>query len=198
MLLGGRSDIDVVAEAADGDEAIRAVDAHWPDVILMDIRMPRLDGITATRRIRARASAPHVIVLTTFNADDYVLEALRGGASGFLLKDTPPQEIIAAVLTVAAGAGSLSPSVIKGLIDYLADPEAGSRRTRAREKLDILTEREREVAVALGQGWTNPQIGQALGMAVPTAKEHVSNVLAKLGLNNRVQVAVLVHDAELL
>ena len=198
LLLGGLADIEVVAEAADGVEAVTVAAANCPDVMLMDIRMPRMDGLMATQRIRSRPSAPHVLVLTTFTADDYVLEALRSGASGFLLKDTPPQEIITAVRTVAAGAGTLSPSVIRGLIDFVADPEAGSRRARARARLEALTEREREVAVALGRGWSNAEIGTGLSMSLATVKGHVSRVLAKLDLNNRVQVAVLVHDAELL
>jgi DNA-binding NarL/FixJ family response regulator len=127
-----------------------------------------------------------------------VLEALRGGASGFLLKDTPAQQIIAAVKAVANGAGMLSPAVIRGLIDYVADPASGSRRARAKERLGVLTDREREVALGLGRGFSNAQIGADLGMGLPTVKGHVSRVLAKLDLNNRVQVAVLVHDAELL
>ncbi|WP_326557557.1 response regulator transcription factor [Micromonospora sp. NBC_01796] len=198
ILLGGSPDIEVVAEAGDGAGAVLLVDAHWPDVILMDIRMPRVDGLTATQRIRGRPSPPQVIVLTTFNADEYVLEALRGGASGFLLKDTPPHDIIAAVRTVAAGAASLSPAVIRQLIDHVADPSAGSRRDRARTLLAALTDREHEVAVALGRGVSNAEIGAALGMSVPTVKGHVSRLLAKLELNNRVQVALLIHDAELL
>jgi len=198
ILVGGSPDIEVVAEADDGAEAMRMVDAHWPDVILMDIRMPTTDGLIATRRIRRRPSPPEVIVLTTFNADEYVLEALRGGASGFLLKDTPPRDIIAAIRAVAAGAPSLSPAVIRRLIDHVADPAAEPRRARARERLAVLTDREREVALGLGRGWSNAEIGAELGMGVPTVKGHVSRLLTKLDLNNRVQVALLVHDADLL
>ena len=197
LMLGGLSDIDVVAEAADGMEAVTVAAANWPDVMLMDIRMPRMDGLLATQRIRSRPAAPQIIVLTTFMADEYVLEALRGGASSYLLKDTPPHDIIAAVRRAAAGEGSLSPAAIRSLIDFVADPRAGSRRARARARLEVLTEREREVAVALGRGWSNAEIGVGLGMGIPTVKGHVSRVLAKLELNNRVQVAVLVHDAEL-
>jgi len=198
LLLGGSSGIEVVAEAQDGEEAMTVAAAHWPDVMLMDIRMPRLDGLTATQRIRSRPSAPQIIMLTTFNIDEYVLEALRSGASGFLLKDTPPLEILAAVRAVASGAGTLSPGVIRRLIDYVADPSAGSRRGRAKRSLKVLTDREREVAVALGRGWSNAEIATGLRMSVPTVKGHVSRLLTKLELNNRVQVAVLVHDAELL
>jgi DNA-binding NarL/FixJ family response regulator len=198
ILLGGSPDIEVVAEAGDGAEAMTMVDAHWPDVILMDIRMPTTDGLIATCRIRRRRSPPEVIVLTTFNADEYVLEALRGGASGFLLKDTPPRDIIAAIRAVAAGAPSLSPAVIRRLIDHVADPAAEPRRARARDRLTVLTDREREVALGLGRGWSNAEIGADLGMGVPTVKGHVSRLLTKLDLNNRVQVALLVHDAQLL
>lgn len=198
ILLGGSPDIEVVAEAGDGADASALADAHWPDIVLMDIRMPKVDGLAATRRLRARPSPPQVIVLTTFHADEYVLDALRAGASGFLLKDTPPHDIIEAVRTVATGAATLSPAVIRQLIDHVADPAAGPRRDRARARLAALTERERTVALALGQGWSNAEIGAELSMSVPTVKGHVSRLLAKLGLNNRVQVALLVHDAELL
>ncbi|GAA1500740.1 response regulator transcription factor [Dactylosporangium maewongense] len=198
ILMGGSPDIEVVAEAGDGAEAVNVAGAHWPDVMLMDIRMPRVDGLVATQRIRGRVGAPQVVVLTTFDADEYVLEALRGGASGFLLKDTPPREIIEAVRTVAGGGAILSPTVIRRLIDHVADPHAGPRRDRARARLAGLTEREREVAAALGRGLTNAEIGAELGMSVPTAKGHVSRLLSKLELNNRVQVALLVHDAEIM
>jgi DNA-binding NarL/FixJ family response regulator len=198
ILLGGSPDIEVVAEAGDGADAVALADAHWPDVVLMDIRMPKVDGLIATRRLRSRPSPPQVIVLTTFNADEHVLDALRAGASGFLLKDTPPRDIIEAVRTVAGGAATLSPTVIRQLIDHVADPAAGPRRDRARKSLAGLTARERAVAVTLGRGWSNAEIAAELTMSVPTVKGHVSRLLAKLDLNNRVQVALLVHDAELI
>jgi DNA-binding NarL/FixJ family response regulator len=198
LLFGGSADIEIVAEAADGAEALTITEAHWPDVILMDIRMPNVDGLTATQRIRSRPDPPQVIVLTTFCADDYVLEALRGGASGFLLKDTLPREIIQAVRTVAAGSSVLSPAVIRGLIDFVADPASGSRRARARSRIDELTDREREVALALGHGCSNAEISERLRMSVPTVKGHVSRLIAKLAMNNRTQVAVLVNEAELI
>ncbi|SNT64582.1 DNA-binding response regulator, NarL/FixJ family, contains REC and HTH domains [Asanoa hainanensis] len=198
ILMGGSPDIELVGEAKDGTEVDALADAHWPDVVLMDLRMPKVDGLVATRRLRSRPSPPHVIVLTTFNADEHVLDALRAGASGFLLKDTPPMEIIAAVRTVAAGSATLSPAVIRQLIDHVADPSAGPRRDVARTRLATLTDREREVAVGLGRGWSNAEIATELSMSVPTVKGHVSRLLAKLDLNNRVQVALLVHDAELL
>ncbi|MDR6316527.1 DNA-binding NarL/FixJ family response regulator [Actinoplanes couchii] len=198
ILVGGSADIEVVAEAADGAEAVTFSDAHRPDVILMDIRMPGVDGLAATRRIRSRAGAPQVIVLTTFGADHNVLEALRSGASGFLLKDTAPLEILAAVRSVAGGAGILSPTLIRRLIDHVADPQASSRRARAQSRLAVLTEREREVAVLVGQGYSNAEIVTRLRVSLPTVKGHVSRLLSKLELNNRVQIALVVHDAELL
>jgi DNA-binding NarL/FixJ family response regulator len=195
MLLRGAQDLLVVAEGADGAEAVVLVDAHAPDVVLMDIRMPRVDGLVATERLRGRARAPQVIVLTTFDADDYVLRALRAGAGGFLLKDAPPRDILRAVRTVAAGEAMLSPAVTRRLIDRFADPAAAGRRADARERLGRLTEREREVAAAVGRGCSNAEIAAELGMGVATVKAHVSRLLAKLGLNNRVQIALLVHDA---
>jgi DNA-binding NarL/FixJ family response regulator len=196
MLLAGASDVEVVGQAGDGAEAEAIVDAHWPDVVLMDIRMPKVDGLVATERLRSRPKPPHVIVLTTFNADDYVLRALRVGASGFLLKDCAPGDIMLAIRTVAAGEAMLSPSVTRQLIDHVADPAAASRREHARTQLGRLTEREREVATAVGRGRSNAEIGADLRMTVPTVKAHVSRLLTKLGLNNRVQIALLVHDAE--
>ncbi|WP_092556396.1 response regulator transcription factor [Actinoplanes derwentensis] len=198
ILVGGSADIEVVAEAEDGAKAVTASDAYRPDVILMDIRMPGVDGLAATRRIRSRARAPQVIVLTTFGADEYVLEALRSGASGFLLKDTAPLEILSAVRSVAAGAAILSPMFIRRLIDHVADPQASSRRARARSRLTALTERENEVAIHVGHGHSNAEIATLLRMGLPTVKGHVSRLLSKLDLNNRVQIALLVHDAELL
>jgi DNA-binding NarL/FixJ family response regulator len=198
LLFGGSPDIEIVAEAVDGAEAVTMAQAHRLDVILMDVRMPRVDGLVATQRIRSRPGAPQVLMLTTFCADDYVLDALRGGASGFLLKDTPPREIIEAVRSVASGAATLSPAVIRGLIDFVADPASGSRRARARSRIDELTDREREVALALGVGCSNAEISSRLRMSVPTVKGHVSRLIAKLEMNNRTQVAVLVNEAELI
>jgi DNA-binding NarL/FixJ family response regulator len=195
MLLRGAPDIEVVAEGGDGAEAIALTDAHAPDVILMDIRMPRMDGLVATERLRGRARAPQIIVLTTFDVDDYVLRALRAGAGGFLLKDAPPRDILRAVRTVAAGEAMLSPAVARRLIDHVADPAAAARRTDARSRLARLTDREREVAAAVGRGRSNAEIAAELRMGVPTVKAHVSRLLAKLAVNNRVQIALLVHDA---
>ncbi|MFE7411514.1 response regulator transcription factor [Streptomyces laurentii] len=212
LMLGGAEDIAIVGEGADGDEVPGLVDRLAPDVVLMDIRMPRTDGLTATERLRARPGAPEVVVLTTFHADEQVLRALRAGAAGFVLKDTPPAEIVTAVRRVAAGDPVLSPAVTRQLMTHVvrhADPageatgpetglQAGPpRRAAALRRLDSLAARERDVALAVGQGRTNAEIGAALYMSVPTVKTHVSRVLAKLGLNNRVQIALLVHDAGL-
>jgi DNA-binding NarL/FixJ family response regulator len=195
MMLAGTDDIRVVAEASDGAEVESAVDAYQPDVVLMDIRMPGVDGLAATERLRARDDAPQVIVLTTFDADDHVLRALRAGAAGFLLKDTPPPEIMRGIRLVAAGEAMLSPAVTRRLIDHVADDGLGARRARARELLERLTEREREVAIAIGQGKSNADIAAELYMSVATVKAHVSRLLAKLELGNRVQIALLAHDA---
>ena len=195
MLLAGAEGIAVVGEAADGSDVARAVAEHEPDVVLMDIRMPGMDGLAATELVRGQADAPEVIVLTTFEADDYVLRALRAGASGFLLKDTPPADIVRAVRTVAAGEPMLSPTITRRLIGHVRDSEGDDRKRHAREQLDRLTEREREVAVALGQGKPNAEISRELYMSVATVKAHVSRELEKLELNNRVQIALLAHDA---
>ncbi|MGK5681826.1 response regulator [Actinoplanes sp. URMC 104] len=196
MILSAAPDVAVVGEAADGAEVPGAVSRHRPDVVLMDIRMPRVDGLAATETLRARPRAPEVIVLTTFDADEYVLRALRAGASGFLLKDTPPAEILRAVRRVAAGEAMLSPTVTRQLIAHVAAPAPVSQ-TRAAGKLDRLSEREREVALALARGCSNAEIAAALHMSLATVKAHVSRLLVKLELNNRVQVAILVHDAGL-
>ncbi len=198
LMIGGAGDIEIVGEAADGGEVEEAVERTRPDVVLMDIRMPSVDGITATRLLRARADAPQVVVLTTFHADEQVLHALRAGAAGFVLKDTPPAEIVDAVRRVAAGEPVLSPAVTRQLMRYAAGGAAEARRARARDRLGLLNDREREVAVAVGRGLANAQIADRLFMSVPTVKTHVSRILAKLGLGNRVQIALLAHDAGLL
>jgi DNA-binding NarL/FixJ family response regulator len=198
MMLGGAPDIRVVAEAGDGAEVLALVDRHRPHVVLMDIRMPTVDGLTATEALRARGDAPEVLVLTTFDADQHVLRALRAGAAGFLLKDTPPAEIVTAVRQVADGTPVLSPAVTKRLIARVAETDTATRRARAATRLAALNPREREVVVEVGRGSSNAEIATALHLSVPTVKTHVSSVLTKLGLNNRVQIALLVHDAGLL
>jgi DNA-binding NarL/FixJ family response regulator len=195
MLLAGADGIEVVGEAADGSEVADAVAEHRPDVVLMDIRMPGMDGLAATELVRAQSAAPEVIVLTTFEVDDYVVRALRAGASGFLLKDTPPADIVRAVRAVAAGDPMLSPAVTRRLIGHVRDSEGDERKRHACDQLNRLTEREREVAVAIGQGKSNAEISRELYMSVATAKAHVSRILKKLALNNRVQIALLAHDA---
>lgn len=197
LLLDGTADIVVVGEAEDGSRVLSAIDAHGPDVVLMDIRMPELDGVAATRLVRAQPSPPAVLVLTTFDADELVLAALRAGADGFVLKDTPPADIVRAVQHVAAGEASISPTVARRLIAMVAGPDgAGQRAEEARQRLATLSERELEVARAIGEGKANAAIGSELHMSLATVKTHVSHVLSKLDADNRVQIALLVHDAK--
>ncbi|MGA5067743.1 response regulator [Streptomyces exfoliatus] len=198
LMLGGAEDLEIVGEGADGRDVPELVDRLAPDVVLMDIRMPQVDGLTATERLRALPGAPEVVVLTTFHADEQVLRALRAGAAGFVLKDTPPAEIVAAVRRVAAGDPVLSPAVTRQLMTHVAGEPHRPRRPAAPDRLAELADREREVAVAVGRGHSNAEIAAELYMSVPTVKTYVSRVLAKLGLNNRVQIALLVHDAGLL
>ena len=196
MMLAGAEGIEVVAEADDGRGVLSAVDQHRPDVVLMDIRMPQLDGITATRLLRGQPDPPEVIVLTTFDADELVLRALQAGAAGFLLKDTPPAEIVRAIEFVDAGDGMLSPAVTRRLIALVAgESGAAARQEDARERLSSLSAREHEVALAIGEGRANAEIASELHMSVATVKAHVSRVLDKLGVDNRVQIALLVQDA---
>jgi DNA-binding NarL/FixJ family response regulator len=195
MVLASAEDIAIVGEATDGNGVAHAVSEHEPGIVLMDIRMPGMDGLAATELLRAGDGAPEVIVLTTFDADEYVLRALRAGASGFLLKDTPPADIVRAVRAVAAGEPILSPTITRRLISHVTDSEGGERQRHAREQLERLTEREHEVAVAIGQGKSNAEISRELYMSVATVKAHVSRVLEKLEFNNRVQIALLAHDA---
>jgi DNA-binding NarL/FixJ family response regulator len=196
LMLGGQSDVRVVGEAGDGRAGIAAARDLRPDVVLMDIRMPLLDGLAATVELRGRPDPPHVIVLTTFDADDYVLRALAAGADGFLLKDTPPPEILEAIRKVAAGDPMLSPSVTRSLIKQVAPPDS-SRTSRAQERLTCLTDRERDVALAVGQGLSNAEIAGVLHLSVPTVKAYVSRLFEKLAVTNRVQIAIVVHDAGL-
>ncbi|MEU7893145.1 response regulator transcription factor [Nonomuraea sp. NPDC049152] len=189
--------LTVVGEAADGAEVLAAADAHAPDVVLMDIRMPGLDGLGATELLRRRPDPPEIILLTAFHVDEYVLRALRAGAGGFLLKDTPPAEILRAVTSVAAGEPFLSPAVLRQVLTHVGGTGADGRRQYARSMLSRLSERERAVAVALGQGKSNAEIGGELFLSVATVKAHVSSMLTKLDLNNRTQIALLAHDAEL-
>jgi DNA-binding NarL/FixJ family response regulator len=195
MMLNGSDGLVIVGEAEDGDQVLAAVAKHRPDVVLMDLRMPRVDGIVATARLRAVPRAPEVIVLTTFDADENVLGALRAGASGFLLKDSPPAEIANAIRRVAAGDPMLSPAVTRRLMRRAVVQE--NAREQAERQLAALSPRELEVVRAIADGQTNAEIAASLLMSVPTVKAHVTHILAKAGLTNRTQIALLAHDAEL-
>ena len=200
MMLNGAGDLVIVGEAGDGDQVPAAVARHRPDVVLMDLRMPRVDGITATRRLRAVSGngappPPEVIVLTTFDADENVLGALRAGAAGFLLKDAPPAEIADAIRRVAAGDPILSPAVTRRLMRRAVLQE--NARERAARQLAALSPRELEVVRAIAAGLTNAEIASSLLMSVPTVKAHVTHILTKADLANRTQLALLAHDAGL-
>jgi DNA-binding NarL/FixJ family response regulator len=195
LILSSAHDLEVVGETDDGAGAVAAVREHRPDVVLMDIRMPRTDGITATAALRRLDPPPQVIVLTTFRADEHVVSALRAGASGFLVKDTPPADIINAVRLVAAGDAIISPSVTRTLLSHFGTTEASERHRAAARRLAALTDRERDVATAVGAGASNAEIAASLFMSEATVKAHVSRLLSKLDAGNRVQIAILVHDA---
>jgi DNA-binding NarL/FixJ family response regulator len=193
MLLSREEDVDVVAEASNGLEAVDKAARFLPDVVLMDIRMPELDGLQATRQILAADPSARVLVLTTFDLDEYVYEALRAGASGFVLKDDPPEQLLGAIRTVAAGDALLSPSVTKRVIDQFSRLP----RHEPPEELAELTEREREVLALIAEGRSNSEIGKALFISETTVKTHVTHVLQKLGLRDRVQAVVLAYQAGL-
>ena len=196
MMLAGAAQLAVVGEAEDGRGVLPAVDRHHPDVVLMDIRMPRLDGIAATRLLRAQPRPPAVIVLTTFDADELVVRALQAGAAGFLLKDAAPADIVRAIESVHAGDGTLSPAIARRLIALVAgDHGEATRREQSRQRLASLTPREYEVATAVGQGLSNADIAGRLHMSTATVKAHVSRLLVKLDVHNRVQIALLVQRA---
>jgi DNA-binding NarL/FixJ family response regulator len=193
MILDAQEDVEVVGEAIDGADAIRRFEKLEPDVVVMDVRMPTMDGIEATRRLSALERPARVLILTTFDLDEYVYEALRAGASGFLLKDRPPEELVAAVRVIAAGEALLAPSVTRRLIEEFA------RRAPAAKpaELDRLTEREREVLVLMARGLSNAEIAKALFVAETTVKTHVGRVLHKLGLRDRAQAVVLAYESGL-
>ncbi|WP_435587994.1 response regulator [Micromonospora aurantiaca (nom. illeg.)] len=195
LILEAAPDIAVVGEAADGTEALAAAVRLRPDVVLLDVRMPGVDGLAAAPGIVA--AGPKVVMLTTFDLDEYVHEALRAGAVGFLLKDTPPRELAAAVRTVAAGNAMLAPTVTRRLISSFAG-RGPARREAARQRLSRLTEREAAVVREVARGDGNAEVGRRVGASEATVKTHVSRALAKLGVANRVQLAILVHDADLL
>ena len=194
MVLDHQDDIEVVAEAGNGFEAIEAAHAHHPDVILMDVRMPELDGLEATSRIVEAADWDvRVLILTTFDPDDYVYRALRAGASGFVLKDIPPAELVAAVRTVAGGGALLAPSITRRLIGQFAKRLGAN--TSVSSRLRRLTDREREVMAAIARGSSNAEISDELSIGAATVKSHVSSILTKLGLRDRAQVVIFAYES---
>ncbi|WP_338770544.1 response regulator transcription factor [Nocardia vulneris] len=200
LVIDGEPDLTVVAEAADGDTAIEVVAEQRPDVVLMDVRMPGRDGVDTTRYLRGVPDAPAVLMLTTFDSDELVLGALRAGALGFVLKDTPPARIADAVRTVAAGNPVLSPTVTARVIAAATGPGSAEARSAARDvarkRLAALSERELDTARAIADGLGNPEIAARLKVTVATVKAHTGNLFTKLGVANRVQIALLVRDAE--
>jgi DNA-binding NarL/FixJ family response regulator len=197
LMLTGAPGVDVVGEADDGDRLVGLVRATAPDVVLLDVRMPRLDGVAALRALRSAPGLPQpvVIVLTTFDAEPVVLDALRAGASGFLLKHTPPAEIVRAIRAAADGEPTVSPTALRRLIDHVADVPGDSGARSGEVALAPLTDREREVAVAVAKGLGNAEIARRLYLSHGSVKAHISSALAKLGLENRTQLAIAAHTA---
>ena len=195
-MLGAQDDMEIVGEAADGGEAVEQALALRPDVVIMDIRMPRVDGIEAARRLAAHGPGARVLVLTTFDLDEYVWEALRAGAAGFMLKDAPPRQLAEAVRTVATGETLLAPAITKRLVErYVRVPPPGS--AAGRERLRDLTEREREVLGLIARGLSNAEIASQLFLSEATVKTHVTRILSKLDLRDRVQAVVLAYETGL-
>ncbi|MBB4714149.1 response regulator [Streptomyces luteogriseus] len=201
MLLESQDDMTVVGEAANGSEAVRMAAELHPDVVLMDIRMPGLDGIEATRRITAAGARTRILIVTTFDLDEYAYAGLRAGASGFLVKDAQPEELLAGIRAVATGDAVVAPSLTRRLLDaYVhhlpADPTA---ETEGHEdaRLTSLTDREREILTVIGQGWTNTEIATRLHLAESTVKTHVGRILAKTGSRDRIQAVILAYDTKL-
>lgn len=201
MVIDSQDDMEVVVQASDGAAAVEELRARRVDVVLMDVRMPRKDGIEATAEILAQAPegrAPKIIVLTTFDLDEYVHSALRAGAVGFLLKDTPPRDLLEAVRTVHMGHAMLSPSVTKRMLERFTAPapaDSAAGRIEAQRRLSVLSGREQAVLIAVAEGSSNAEAGRSLGMREATVKAHVSRILSKLEVSNRVQAAILAHDA---
>ncbi|AXT86833.1 DNA-binding response regulator [Aeromicrobium sp. A1-2] len=198
LILGGADHIAVVGEVGDGQRAVTAVRGGGVDLVLMDIRMPVMDGIAATSAILALPDPPKVIVLTTFDADEYVVRALAAGANGFLLKDTSPAEIVAAIGKVVGGEPMLSPTITQQLIRQVTDAAPDARDDAAATRVGCLTERELEVARAVGGGSSNAEIAVSLHLSIATVKAHIAHIFTKLDATNRVQVAIAMHEADLL
>jgi DNA-binding NarL/FixJ family response regulator len=196
MVLGAEPDVDVVGEAGDGIEGVDLSRRLLPDVVLMDIRMPRMDGVAATKQIVAAKLPVRVLILTTFDLDEYVVGALRAGASGFLAKDVPAEDLVTAIRTVAAGEAVVAPRILRRLLDQfgtlLPDPAAAPP-----VRLDVLTEREREVLVQVARGMSNAEIARELSVSETTVKTHVGHMLTKLDLRDRVQAVVLAYETGL-
>ncbi|MGX6600703.1 response regulator [Micromonosporaceae bacterium Da 78-11] len=193
MLLESNPDTEVVGEAGNGADAVRRSGELRPDVVLMDVRMPGTDGIEATRRIVADGGRSRILMLTTFDLDEYVHAALRAGASGFLLKDAHPEELLAGIRAVAAGDAVIAPALTRRLLDEFAQ-HLGGARVVADPRLGTLTDREREILVAIGRGWTNGEIAERLVLSESTVKTHVGRVLAKVGARDRIQAVILAYD----
>jgi DNA-binding NarL/FixJ family response regulator len=198
LVLEAQADMAVIGEAGDGAEAVAQVDKLGPDVVLMDVRMPGMDGIEATEQIVERRPDSRVLILTTFDLDEYAFAALRAGAAGFLLKNAQPAELIAGIRTVAAGDGVASPRVTRRLIETFAEQAPARQGQGSDSRLDRLTGREREVLVEMAQGLSNAEIAERLGLSEATVKTHVSRILPKLGLRDRVQAVVLAYQTGLL
>ncbi|HET9999172.1 MAG TPA: response regulator transcription factor [Nocardioides sp.] len=191
LILSTEPDLEVAAEAADGEQALAMVELHQPDVVMLDIRMPGLDGIEVARRLAASGSPARVVVLTTFDNDDYVYGALRAGASGFLLKDAPATQLVSAIRAAAAGDAVLAPSVTRRVVDELGRRQAPA----AIQRLDVLTDRERDVLTLMAEGCSNSEIGDRLFITEGTVKTHVARILVKLGVRDRLQAVVLAYRA---
>ncbi|WP_418276148.1 response regulator [Isoptericola jiangsuensis] len=197
MVIDSQPDLTVAVEAGDGAEALQLLARERVDVVLMDVRMPTMDGITATARLTAVPDSPRVVVLTTFDLDEYVVEAIRAGASGFLLKDAPPEEMLAAIRTVHRGDAVIAPSSTRRLLEHLVTALPVSATSTAHDALDALTDREREVLVLMARGRSNTEIAADLYVAEATVKTHVGRVLAKLGARDRVQAVVTAYETGL-
>jgi DNA-binding NarL/FixJ family response regulator len=200
MVIESQPDLTVVGEAANGAEAVAATDDLRPDVVLMDVRMPQMDGVEATRRIVGSGSPARVIILTTFDLDEYVYAALRAGASGFLLKDTPPGDLLSAIRAVASGDAVVAPSVTRRLLSSYAHrlPASGEPHDDQQAKIDLLTAREHEVLLYVARSLSNAEIAERLVLSEATVKSHVGRILAKLALRDRVQIVVFAYETGLI